>query len=74
MAYTTEHNIRVYNDDNGSYISVSPDADAMDFVELREVEPDNKIVARLTMMPEQAKAVFLAVREYLNRHTKYPID
>lgn len=73
MKLTTEYIIRVYNDDDGSYISVSPDADSLDLVEIRQIEND-KIVARITMQPAQAKHVCLALKEYLNRHTTEPID
>jgi hypothetical protein len=73
MKLSVEHSSRVYNDDDGSCISISPDADGLELVEIRQIE-NEKIVARITMQPEQAKHVCLALKEYLNRHTTEPVD
>lgn len=65
MGFTPEKIIKVYNDEDGEYIYIGPDADGLDCVELRAVDRDGKIYegARITMQPEQAILVAEAILE-----------
>ena len=62
--YTTEVEYKVYNDETGCHVSVTCGAADVDLVEIRQVESE-KIVARVTMEPEQARLVYEALGKYL---------
>jgi hypothetical protein len=70
MPYTTEVNLRIYNDRDGDFVQVGPDADALDLVELRQYDAQEKILSRITMEPEQAQLLAKAINEYLSRSTE----
>jgi hypothetical protein len=63
MGYSSETIIKVHDDETGEYVYVGPDADSLDFVELRAVDSDGKIYpgARITMPPVQAILVAKAI-------------
>lgn len=48
---------RVWNDDHGEHLYIGPDGDALGMIEIREVDPDGKIVARIAMTKNQALLV-----------------
>ncbi len=66
MSYTTERTLKVYNDNTGDYVSVGPDGDGLDLVELRQTDA-GEMVARISMTHEQAEAFVIALKEYLRR-------
>ena len=59
--YSTEVVHRVFNDDTGEYIEVGPDADGGDLLELRQINSDGKIAARIVGEPEQMRLVAEAI-------------
>ena len=66
-SYSIEHHVRIYNDRDGDYISISPDADGLDLVEIRSCDGANKIQARLTMDIPLAIKLRNALGDYLFR-------
>lgn len=65
MEYTIEHHIRVYNDSNGDFISVSPDGDGLDLVEIRQCDNKGIIESRITVPVELATKLYEALGSYL---------
>jgi len=65
MSYSIEKHYRVYDDSDGSYISVSPDADGLSLVEIRQVLPGGTILSRITMTREQADLLQVQLSSYL---------
>ncbi len=65
MAYSTEVNRRIYNDDYGVFIEVGPDADGLGgLVEVRTIDAESKKhygELRLTIDPEMAKQLAFAL-------------
>jgi hypothetical protein len=49
MTFTIERVIKIYDDSNGDYIYVGPDADGMDSVEIRYVLNTEKIDSQLVL-------------------------
>lgn len=70
--YSIERQIRVYNDMDGSCISVSPDADGLDLVEIRNVDDQNRITQRIVLSREQAVLVAQALAEYCADDRNFP--
>ncbi len=64
MTYTIEHEIKVFDDENGGFVSVGPDRDGLGLVELRQND-DGKEVVRISMTLEHAQAFGKALTEYL---------
>ena len=62
--FSTECKFQVYNDGDGTHVDVGADADGLDLVEVRQVE-DEKIVARITMHPDQADLLAKAIMRYI---------
>lgn len=61
--FTKEHVIKVWDDDNGTHVYVGPDADGLELVELRYVDEDGEIGARISMPSDQAIKVAEAILE-----------
>ena len=58
---------------NDGVIEVGPDRDGLDLIEIRlkeKMDGELKILARITMRPEQAQLVGLAITKYLNDKAK----
>ncbi len=57
-SYTVETHLRIYDDSDGSFLSISPDADALGLIEIRSClksgEIEAKGNARVVMNLEQA--------------------
>ena len=64
--YTLEHRMRIYNDDDGEYIEISPDPDGLDLVEIRQVDRDGKIYNRVSMNKQMALLFIDAFTKYVN--------
>ena len=60
---TRERIINVYDDAIGDHIYVGPDADALDLVELRYVDPMGTIIDRITANREMMIAVAKSILE-----------
>lgn len=69
--YTTEMNIRVYDDSTGNYVEIAPDADALGLIELRLVE-DDSIKQRICMTQEQARKFVAAQQFYFDMVAAVP--
>ena len=65
MSYTTQREIRVYDDDSGDYLSVGMDGDGLELVELHQFDGGIDH-ARIVMKPEQARIFARAINEYLD--------
>jgi hypothetical protein len=65
-SYTTQREIRVYDDESGDYLAVGMDGDGLGLVELWQTDSGRK-VARFTMEPEHARLFAAAINEYLDR-------
>jgi hypothetical protein len=61
MKFTLEHTYKVFNDEDGSYVEVSPDADGLSCVEIRDYDSTGKLISNMTMPPEQAILVAKAI-------------
>lgn len=59
--YTVDVSYKIYNNEDGSYIEVCPDADGLGLVEVRYVDEKEVIHERLTFQPEQAYLVSTAI-------------
>lgn len=55
--FTSEIVRKIWSDEDGDYIYVGPDADALDLVEIRLVDEKGVIAQRFTMHPIQAYLV-----------------
>lgn len=58
MKFSTEIIHKIYDDDNGVFIQVGPDADALGLLEIRTVDVDSRKHygdIRLTLHPIQAR-------------------
>jgi hypothetical protein len=68
--YTIESIKRVYDDDCGEYVQVSPDADGLNCVEIRQYNSKGNICgdgqARITMAPAMAEKLAEALQAYLD--------
>ena len=58
--FTLEAHYKIYNDADGSYIEVKPDADALGLIEIRQFD-EGKEVARLTLPAKQAELLRQAI-------------
>jgi hypothetical protein len=67
-----ERLIRIYDDDCGDFVQISPDADSLDLVEFRQYSSKEEILARITMPLEAAKLFSLALIEYVQIMDKEP--
>jgi hypothetical protein len=67
--YTIESLKRVYDDGSGDYVQISPDADGLDCVDIRQYNSKGEIYAngqaRITMSQEMAEKLSLALQAYL---------
>ncbi len=63
--FSTEMELKVYNDGTGDYVQVGIDADSLDLVEIRRVEL-GKERGRIVMEPTEAFQVYAALGKYLN--------
>jgi hypothetical protein len=67
--FTIESLKRIYHDDSGEYVQISPDADGFDCVEIRQYDSKGEICgggkARITMPPDMAEKVVVALQDYL---------
>lgn len=61
--YSLERIWRVYDDDDGSYIEVGPDADSLGLVVIRAVGSDGKKVTEILIAPEMVRLISSALRE-----------
>lgn len=71
--FSLERQLRVYNDTDGTHISVGPDADSLGLVEIRAVDDHDKIGQRIPMTREQAVLVAQALHEYCADERNFPI-
>lgn len=73
MKYSIERLVRVCDDNHGTYIQISPDADGLDMVDIRSYdekgEIESKGAARISMPLEQAILVSEALSNYLKQLT-----
>jgi len=77
MPFSKENHIRIYDDDSGAYISVSPDFDGLDLCEIRDYAPDspsNKPLSSIVMTIEQGRLVADAILETCDRLEKTKVD
>jgi hypothetical protein len=66
MSYSKENHIRIYDDQSGAYISVSPDFDGLDLCEIRDYASDSrsdKPLSSIVMTIEQGRLVADAILE-----------
>lgn len=63
MNITKENCIKLWNDQDGTHIFIGDDSDGLDCLEVRYVDQNGNIYARLTFLPEQAKMVGEALIE-----------
>lgn len=61
--YSLERIWRVYDDDDGSYIEIGPDADSLGLVVIRAVGSDGKKVTEILIAPEMVRLISRALRE-----------
>ena len=61
--YTLEHSIKVWDNRHGDHVYVGPDADGLDLVDLRYVNGDGRISARITIPREMVVMVSKAINE-----------
>jgi hypothetical protein len=66
MKFTLETSYKIYDEENGSYIEICPDADGLGLIEIRDVNEKGVITNTITMPPEQAKMVNLALNLLIN--------
>jgi len=52
--YSLETFQRIYNDQNGEYIQIGPDADALGLVQIRSYRRNGELEGHMTFTPEQA--------------------
>lgn len=62
MGYTVELRKEIWNDVTGSKITVGPDRDGLELVELRQFTADGKGATSLTMTQEEALLVAEAIK------------
>lgn len=61
-SFSLEHMFEVWNDDgSGARLEIGEDRDGLDLVEIRQKSGDNKIEARITMQPEEARLAAIAL-------------
>lgn len=77
MPFSKEHHIKIFNDDSGAYIQVSPDFDSLDLCEIRDYATDSrsdKPLASIVMTIEQGRLVADAILETCARLEQQMID
>ncbi len=61
-----EMRFRIYHEHSGGeYVEVCPDSDGLDMFEIRMREPDDKIVARITISDTMAQDMIVALTKLL---------
>ena len=62
QGYSLDTYRRIYNDTNGEYLEVCPDADCASMVELRQCSSDGKILTRVVVDPGAVEMLIQALR------------
>lgn len=57
MKFSSEITIEIWNDESGEKVTVGPDRDGLDLLEIRSYDDKGKIEGRLTFPKEQAELV-----------------
>ena len=63
--YEIEKSYKVWDNKHGERIEIGPDADGLNLVEIRYVDPEGKIGQRIDMPFEMAEKVYQALGLYL---------
>lgn len=63
--FYTEAHFRVYDKDTGEYVSIAPDADGLDLVEICNCDDKDAIQQRIVMTPELAVHVTKMLKKFL---------
>jgi len=66
MPFKLEPMCQIWDDKYGDRIEVGPDRDGIDLVEIRSYCSDGKLMATITMQPEQAKLVSEAILKVMS--------
>jgi hypothetical protein len=61
QSYTVERYTKVWDDQHGCHISVGPDRDALDLVEIRYIDDQGKDIASFAIPKEMAKLLGKAI-------------
>lgn len=71
--FSTELQLRVYDDDHGYYYTVKQDGDALGMVEMSYTESDGKEKSLITMEPDAARQVAAAILRIIDHIEKNPV-
>lgn len=63
MKYSMEKVYEIWNDETGERIDIGPDRDGLDLIEIRSVNGDGKIAARVSFAKEAASLICQALSE-----------
>lgn len=65
MTYSVSREIRVYDDDDGGFLSIKDDSDGLGLAELCRVGSNGNTYARVVMKREEAAMLAAAITEWL---------
>lgn len=57
MTYSIQRIIKIHNDETGQHITIQDDDDGLDLIEIKQYDSDDKLEARISLLPEEAQAV-----------------